>query len=67
MKLTDILQKAHISKTPVEVSLSNGRQFKAQVKAILGEIVVFAEVPGREFFEMYVPVEHIVSLEIRIS
>lgn len=67
MLLAHVLKQALEKKTFIDVSLSNGRQFQAKVKALTGELVVFSQVPGREFFEMFVPLEHIVSVEVRIS
>ena len=67
MQLSDVLKQALDNKTFVDVSLSNGRQFQAKVKALAGDLVVFSQVPGREFFEMYVPIHHVISVEVRIS
>lgn len=67
MQLSDVLKQALDNKTFVDVSLSNGRQFQAKVKALAGDLVVFSQVPGREFFEMYVPLHHVISVEVRIS
>lgn len=55
MQLSDVLKQALDNKTFVDVSLSNGRQFQAKVKALAGDLVVFSQVPGREFFERMSP------------
>lgn len=67
MQLSDVLKQALDNKTFVDISLSNGRQFQAKVKALAGDLVVFSQVPGREFFEMYVPLHQVISVEVRIS
>ncbi|MBK6620753.1 MAG: hypothetical protein IPH04_00435 [Saprospirales bacterium] len=67
MELSIVFKQVLENKTFIDVSLSNGKQFQARVKALAGELVVFSQVPGREFFEMYVPMHHVVSVEVRIS
>jgi len=67
MLLADILKQAMEKKTFIDVTLISGRQFQAKVKDLSGDLVVFAQVPGREFFEVFVPIQHIVAVEVRIS
>lgn len=67
MQLKDILQQAIDNNSFVELSLSNGQHLKAKVKAIYGELVIFHQMPGREFFQSYIPYQHIVFVEVRVG
>lgn len=65
MTIADILKQAHDTKNFLEVHLSNGQHFRALVKSLEGELVVFSQLVGREFYEAYVPVMNIVYVEKR--
>ena len=67
MTLTDILKEAHDTKAFLEVYLSNGQHFRALVKSLHSDLVVFSQLSGREFYEAYVPTHQITYVEKRIS
>lgn len=61
--LRDNLQAFAAGKQIITVVLKNGKDYRARVGAVSEQSVLLTEISGREFFDVLVPIKHIVALE----
>lgn len=51
----------------VNLTLQGGAQYSAKVKDLSSTVVVLKEPAGKEFFEVYVPLEQLVAIELKVK
>lgn len=62
-----LLQNAQETNNHIFVSLKNGQSYSAYVKEVSGHAVVLKNPHQKEFYEVFVPLTEIASLEIRVK
>ena len=60
------LKTAHGAEARVNLLLEGGAQYSAKIKDLGTAAVVLKEPTGKEFYEVYVPLDKIVAIELKV-
>jgi hypothetical protein len=66
VSLGDTLKLAQANDLPVIVNVDGGVSYNARVKDVGSAAVVLTKVYGKEFYDVYVPLGQVTSVELRI-
>jgi len=66
-RLNEVFRSAQTRRAGVVVHLENGQKYRALVKEVSTHAVVLTEPAGREFYDVYIPLEKIMAVEVRVK
>jgi len=64
--MAEVLATARVKDKALVVVLSNGATYTGKIKSVGAHAVILTGLQGKEFFDAYIPIEHIVAMEERV-